>query len=99
MTTDGQRKLFALILGLLGLILFAAVKFAPLPHRPTPASIFLMVLGAGFWFAAARVMPDRQRDEDDGAFARWELGRFLLIFAAILLLLGYGLWAMIGDSL
>jgi hypothetical protein len=98
MKADGQRKLFALILALLGLGLFVAVKFAPLPHRSTPASIFLLVLAAGIWFAAARVMPDPQRDEDDGRFARWAHGRFLLIFAATLVLLGYGLWAMFTGS-
>ena len=96
MTTDGQRKLFAAILFVLGLALYAAVKFAPLPHVSTSTSLVLIALAFGLWFAAARVMPDRRRDADaHGHFARWVDGRTLLFFGLALLLFGFGLWAMI----
>ena len=96
MTVDGQRKLFASILGFLGLGLFVAVKFAPLPHRPTSSSALLLVLAFCLLFAALRLMPDPQRDEDED-FARWADEKYLAIFAVTLALLGYGLWAMIAG--
>ena len=100
MTTDGQRKLLAILLFLLGLFLFGVVKFAPLPHRPTPASAFLMLLAAALLYIAARLFPTPERDADDeGPVARWAHGRIVLMFAAILFLLAYGLWAMFTGSL
>ncbi len=100
MTTDGQRKLFALLLALLGLFLFAIVKFAPLPHRPTPTSVILMVAGACLLFLAARLLPRPETESDEaGPVSRWMHGRIVLMFAAVLFLLAYGLWAMLTGSI
>ena len=98
--TDGQRKIVAALLALLGLFLFGVVEFAPLPHRPTPASVFLMLVAACLLFIAARLFA-RPGDEGDelGLVARWANGRIVLMFAAILFLLAYGLWAMFTGSL
>ena len=100
MTTDGQRKLFALLLALLGLVLFGIVKFAPLPHRPTPTSVSLLLIATCLLFAAARIVPTPKLEADEpGPFARWMNGRIVLMFGATLLLLAYGLWAMFTGSL
>ena len=100
MTTDGQRKTFATLLALLGLILFGIAKFAPLPHRPTPASLFLMGVGACLLFLAARLMPGPKGGGDQSGFvSRWMNGRVVLMFAGILFLLAYGLWAVFTGSL
>lgn len=96
---DGRRKLLSILLGLLGLFLFGVVKFAPLPHRPTPASIVLMLAAAGFLFLAARLMPGPEADSNDpGSVAHWAHGRIVLAAASILALLGYGLWTMFTGS-
>lgn len=95
-----QRNTLALLLVLIGLFLFAAVKFAPLPHRPTPASLFLMASASALWFLAARLMPGRGvGDSLHGEISRWANGRIVLMFAATLFLLAYGLWAMFTGSL
>jgi hypothetical protein len=100
MTADGQRRMLAILLALFGLFLFGVVKFAPLPHRPTPASVFLMVAAACLLFLAGRILPRREDEGDQpGSVSRWMNGRIVLMFAAILFLLTYGLWAMFTGSL
>ncbi|HEY5723120.1 MAG TPA: hypothetical protein VIT45_12435 [Allosphingosinicella sp.] len=100
MPTDGQRKLLAYLLASLGLFLFAAVKFAPLPHRATPASVFLLTAGGLLLFAAAGLCPRRDPEDDEpGLLESWMQGRIVLMFAATLFLLAYGLWAMFTGPL
>ena len=99
MTTDGQRRLSALLLAFIGLFLFGVVKFAPLPHRPTPSSVFLMLAAAGLLFIAARLVTHPSEGDEPGLVERWANGRIVLMFAGILFLLGYGLWAMFTGSL
>ena len=99
MTIEGQRKLFAILLALLGLFLFGVVKFAPLPHRLTPTSVALLVVATCLLFAAARLMPGRGGDDSlQGEISRWANGRIVLMFAATLFLLAYGLWVMFTAS-
>ena len=95
---DGQRRIFSLVLTVLGLGLFVATSIAGRPA--TGASFFLLLVSAGLLFIAARIWPrSEQETPGEDGYPGWFHTRIVLMFGAILLLLGYGLWGMFSGSL
>ena len=95
-------SLIAALLGLLALFLFVSVKAQS--GQPTPTPILLLVAVSCLFLLSGRLWPSRETDiesesGDAGLLPDWVQGRIVLMFAGILFLLAYGLWAMFTGSL